>query len=70
MAVARRESACPRTFLNIPLAFQKVSTDPHRYYSLTQLIGDLLVLYPFAALSGGLWGARTDNSSELGEVPD
>ena len=69
MAVARRESARPRTFLNIPLAFQKVSTDPHRYYSLTQLIGDLLVLYPFAALSGGLWGARTDNSSEPAKFP-
>jgi hypothetical protein len=28
------------------VTFAQYLADPHRYYSLTQLIGDLLVLYP------------------------
>jgi hypothetical protein len=37
------------------VSFALYLLDPHRYYSLAQLIADLLVLYPLAACGGGLW---------------
>jgi hypothetical protein len=38
------------------VAFTFYMIDPQRYYSISQLIVHLLVLYPVAALGGGLWG--------------
>jgi len=38
------------------VAFTFYVIDPHRYYSIAQLIIDLLILYPIAALGGGLFG--------------